>query len=122
MATAVVLESPTTPAIWPIAETPTTVVEDPETPKPAPERGPTARSGNNLAAAILLLAVEDYQHGTPVNHESARKFLFPEIPAAEDHLEAIVGLMNGIAIRNLRAALDRMRPHWDAARQLRKGN
>jgi hypothetical protein len=64
-----------------------------------------------------MLAVEDYQHGNPENHESARKFLYPEISVAEEHLAEIVGLMNGLSIVALREALDRLRPQWNAARK-----
>jgi hypothetical protein len=133
MATAVVFES-LTPAVPLIAETPVTThlpvsrwdamaqrvdaaVEAEQDTEPVP-MGPTARNGNNLAAAVLLLAVEDYQRGNTVDHESARKFLYPELPAAKEHLEAIVGLMNGLSITALREGLDRMRDTWLAERKI----
>jgi hypothetical protein len=113
MATAAVIESPTIPAMpmdaW--NQAPSADIES------SPLRGPTARSGNNLAAAILWLAVEDYQHGNPENRQSARKFLYPEIPGAREHLAGVCGMMNDLSFQALREALDRMRPHWDAKRK-----
>lgn len=96
--------------------TPTPLPLDDEAPEAtdteSAPRGPTARSGNSLAAAVLLLAVEDYQQGNELNHDTARKFLYPENEAAKDHLALIVGLMDGLSIGTLRQALDRMRDHW----------
>jgi hypothetical protein len=87
-----------------------------EAPEPAP-RAPTSRSGNNLAAAILWLAVEDFRFGNRENHETARKFLYPEIPAAREHLAGVCGMMNDLSFQALRESLDRLRPQWDANRK-----
>jgi hypothetical protein len=96
---------------------PPAVIEEEDTDEPEPVAEPSARGGRNLAAAILLLAIQDYQFGSPHDHDSAASFLYPEIPATKAHLEAICNLMSGLAIGTLREALDRMRPHWDVARQ-----
>jgi hypothetical protein len=118
MSTSAVIEPPMIPAM-PLVDTPlptTHAVEAVPAEMQVP-RGPTARRGNNLAAAVLLLAVEDYRNAGGENHTSARKFLYPQTPAAKEHLAAICGMMNGITIGNLREALDRLRPIWDAERK-----
>lgn len=94
---------------------------DPEGEEPA-KKETMGRSGNSLAAAILWLAVEDFRFGNRETHETARKFLYPEIPAAKEHLAAVCGMMNDLSFRALREALDRMRPQWDGERQPRKGD
>lgn len=74
----------------------------------------------SLGAAIILAAIDDYQHCEGEEQVSATSFLFPETAEMREHLGWALGLAPGINGGWLRSALDRFRPLWDAGRRARE--
>jgi hypothetical protein len=71
---------------------------------------------NNLGAAIVQTAINDYRNPTPGVHEHAREFLYPRSKEAREHFAWVLALAPGVDPRWLREMLDKRRPRWDAQR------
>jgi hypothetical protein len=87
--------------------------------EPGGEEQPPRQHAKRLGDSILYSAVVDYMGADERNHLSADLLLYPADEHYEAHLRWVCSLTN-FPMHYLRATLDRLRPQWDALRQLKK--
>ena len=71
------------------------------------------KSKRSLGGAIFLAAIADYFSTDEQEHESAKRFLYPQTRKWQEHYDWALALAEGINPAWLRDALDRFKDQWD---------
>jgi hypothetical protein len=77
---------------------------------------PSQAKKRSLGGAIFLAAIADYRGTDEQEHNSAKRFLYPQTRKWQEHHDWAVELAEGMNPAWLREALDRFRGKWDAQR------